>query len=320
MHSTSAIDQGSCKKPEEASIVRPYMLSRHNDQVVPPILHFVFGLNQTFGGKNFGYVAYLSMYSAMVETKPKRVMFWYLFLPTTIEEGVWWLEEIEDEVERLGIKFELKEARHFDNIFGNPIAQYAHKADIIRLEALLEYGGIYLDLDVISIRSYAPLMHFDTVIGLEGGLDHLPRQGVCNALIISRPNSTFLQRWYQSYHTFKDKDWAAHSVALPFRMAVSHPEEVLIMDPYSFFYPLWNDRGIRMVHSRSAELYGEGWDFNEGHQFAYHAWSSLAEKWLKKLTPDKVFEVETSFNLLVRRWTTERLRENWRNAVKEGHV
>ena len=74
MHSTSAIDQGSCKKPEEASIVRPYMLSRHNDQVVPPILHFVFGLNQTFGGKNFGYVAYLSMYSGQPQLPFMRVI------------------------------------------------------------------------------------------------------------------------------------------------------------------------------------------------------------------------------------------------------
>lgn len=45
---------------------------------------------------------------------------------------------------------DLKRARKFDNIFGRPITEFAHKADIIRLEALLEHGGIYVDLDVYN--------------------------------------------------------------------------------------------------------------------------------------------------------------------------
>lgn len=36
---------------------------RHNITVVPPIVHFVFGLDESFGGKPFAFAHYLSMYS-----------------------------------------------------------------------------------------------------------------------------------------------------------------------------------------------------------------------------------------------------------------
>ena len=141
-------------------------------------------------------------------------------------------------------------ARSFDTIFGNPISKFAHKADILRLQALLEYGGIYLDLDVYTIRSYEPFMHFDTVLGLEGGVSPLPRQGLCNGLMIAAKNSTFIQKWYQTYKAFNDDDWAGLSIRMPLKIALRHPEEVLVMDPMSFFYPMWNKAGLQMVHSR----------------------------------------------------------------------
>lgn len=36
---------------------------RHNENVVPNIVHFVFGLDESFGGKPFAFAHYLSMYS-----------------------------------------------------------------------------------------------------------------------------------------------------------------------------------------------------------------------------------------------------------------
>lgn len=42
--------------------------------------------------------------------------------------------------------------RDVTEVFGNPVWHYAHKADVIRLEALKEFGGIYLDVDVLVTR------------------------------------------------------------------------------------------------------------------------------------------------------------------------
>ena len=46
-------------------------------------------------------------------------------------------------------------------IFNNKLNRYAHKADIIRLEKLLEYGGIYLDIDVLTNKSFDDLLNTD---------------------------------------------------------------------------------------------------------------------------------------------------------------
>lgn len=145
---------------------------------------------------------------------------------------------------------ELKKARSFDNIFGRPITEFAHKADIIRLEALMQHGGVYVDLDVYTTRSFEPLRHFDTVLGMEGGVPGLKLQGLCNGVIVSAPNAPFLQKWYSSYKTFNRRNWAAHSVEKPLQLALKYPTELLVLDPYALFYPGWNDQGLRIVHSR----------------------------------------------------------------------
>jgi hypothetical protein len=148
------------------------------------------------------------------------------------------------------LSVELKKARQVDDIFGQPITEFAHKADIIRLEALLIHGGIYLDLDVYTTRSFEPLRHFDTVLGMEGGAPSLKLQGLCNGVIISKPNSPFLQKWYDSYRSFNKRNWAAHSVDKPLQLALRNPGDILVLDPYALFYPGWNDHGLRIVHSR----------------------------------------------------------------------
>ncbi|KAK9895733.1 glycosyltransferase family 32 protein [Cystobasidium minutum MCA 4210] len=306
--------------PEGVDIMRSP--TRYNETVVPNIVHFVFGMDETFGGKPFAFAHYLSMYSAMAENRPDQVFFWHHYLPSTPEQPNWWFERIlQDAAKDFNIQIDLKKARAFDNIFGRPITEFAHKADIIRLEALLEYGGIYLDLDVYTTRSFQPLRHFDTTLGMEGGVASLSLQGLCNGVIVSTPDSPFLRKWYNSYRTFNKHNWAAHSVEKPLQLALRHPAELLVLDPYALFYPAWNDHGLRIVHSRAAEELSEGWDFEDSQQFAYHAWSKFAhKKWLSKLTPDKIFAVETSFNILMRRWTSESLREDWRSARLSGVV
>ena len=38
------------------------------------------------------------------------------------------------------------------HIFGRPLKRSSHRADVIRLRALLDYGGVYLDSDAFAIR------------------------------------------------------------------------------------------------------------------------------------------------------------------------
>ena len=55
--------------------------------------------------------------------------------------------------------------------------KYAFVSDYVRLWALEQYGGVYVDTDVKVLKSYEPLLNDTAFIGLEESKAHLP--GTC---------------------------------------------------------------------------------------------------------------------------------------------
>ena len=55
--------------------------------------------------------------------------------------------------------------------------KFAFVSDYVRLWALEKYGGVYVDTDVKSLKSYEPLLNDTAFIGLEESKAHLP--GTC---------------------------------------------------------------------------------------------------------------------------------------------
>ena len=55
--------------------------------------------------------------------------------------------------------------------------KYAFVSDYVRLWALEQYGGVYLDTDVEIIRNFEPLLQDTAFIGFEESLAHMP--GTC---------------------------------------------------------------------------------------------------------------------------------------------
>lgn len=51
--------------------------------------------------------------------------------------------------------------------------KYAFVSDVARLQALVDYGGVYLDTDVRVFKSFEPLLNYSAFAGLEGS-KHLP--------------------------------------------------------------------------------------------------------------------------------------------------
>lgn len=88
---------------------------------------------------------------------------------------------------------------------------------------LREYGGIYLDIDTFILDSFAEngLLARDMVLAMEAeptdweyGFDddEMRPKGLCNAIIVARNDSQFLQKWLKSYDYFDQDVWADHSV------------------------------------------------------------------------------------------------------------
>ena len=149
-------------------------------QQIPSYAHFVFGLSPTFGDKPFAFLNYVCLSSALVKLKPEVVFMHHVYEP----EGFWWDEFVrrveegggrvtrtsaeaekakvaEPKIagwektsgrERKGTELRLVRQRDVTDVFGNEVEHFAHKADVIRLEALRDWGGVYLDTDVMVIK------------------------------------------------------------------------------------------------------------------------------------------------------------------------
>jgi mannosyltransferase OCH1-like enzyme len=112
----------------------------------------------------------------------KKLYVHYYEEPTTF----WWNQTKHDpEIDITRVK-----TRLIENIFMKSTDHYAHHGDLIRLEVLIEYIGIYLDIDVLTLRSFDQLLNLNDVV--IANQDDNQNQ-ICNAVIISKRNAIFCQ-------------------------------------------------------------------------------------------------------------------------------
>ncbi|KAK3381489.1 hypothetical protein B0H63DRAFT_475825 [Podospora didyma] len=277
---------------------------------IPNRVHFIYGLkNPLFnpGAGRFDFLSYLAVRSAIVSLKPDAIYLHYTYISEPPSPDADADPMTNSWIQRL--------AKHIKLVHHKPTdssVQYAHLSDTMRLQFLLEEGGIYLDIDAFALRPFdkvlaAPRPH-DVVLGAEGG----NRWGLCNAIIAARANSTFMRRWLESYDNVDfTREWNYHSVLLPKEMADAHPSEVCALAPDAFFWPTWTWRHIDWMHqplNPQAAAFWQGEIDRHGgslfeNQLAYHAWSQMAwDRYLHKLTPSLVRTHDTRFNLLMRRF------------------
>jgi hypothetical protein len=223
--------------------------------VVPKFVHFIYGLDSQGGGPEFGFIQWLSIVSSYVSIRPSRIFFWYRGEPN----GEWW------ERARPFVT-DFKVARDVTEIHGNPVNNYAHKADILRLEILIEHGGIYLDTDFVVWRSFDSLLRDDCTMAHEGEAGWV---GLGNSAIIAKPRAKFLIRWLEAYADFNDSEWNRHSILLPRQLAANNPSEIRVHGFATFFWPLWNEQGLQRMYTEKVHEFGKA-------GLANHLWESRA--------------------------------------------
>jgi Glycosyltransferase sugar-binding region containing DXD motif len=276
--------------------------------MIPNIFHFVFGMKPDFGGKPFNMVHYLAVRSAAELNNPDM-----MFLHYQYEPGGEWFEKARPYLT-------LNKITAPTSIHGNPLLHVAHQADIVRLNMLQEYGGIYLDLDTISKKPLTNLLVYDFVIAKEFmppvyytswdrvknavrqfKLSPLTEQqkvyGLCNAVMLSAPGSRFVEIWLESYATFrskgKDEFWVEHSVKVPYELAQKHPDLLTILEPSAFHYPAYDPKGL-------AWLFEKTHDYQDA--YLHHLWETNAWNYISVLTPEAVKEKDTTYNIIARHY------------------
>jgi len=272
--------------------------------MIPNILHFVFGMAPDFGGKPFSLVHYLSVKSAVELNNPSAAIFHYQYEP----EGKEW--------EKAKPLLTLNKMIAPDSFMGRPLYHVAHKADVVRLQALKESGGIYLDLDTISVKPLTALLDHSFVIGQELKVDYVPKNwrqrlkhnlgfikvsegatGLCNAVLLSERNSEFVSLWLNEYKSFRskgrDKYWNEHSVQVPEKLAAQYPELITKLSPFAFHYPLYDAAGLKSMFEETTEF---------PDAYLHHLWESFSWKYLSELTAEKIIRENTTYNRIARKY------------------
>ena len=185
--------------------------------MIPNVIHFI-----DVGGREFSLIHYLAVITADKVNAPQKIYYHCGVEP----QGKWW--------EAVKKCVTVKKRDIPREIFGNLLTYRAHQSDVIRLEILLEYGGIYLDLDAISINSLSPLLNHQVVMGRE------PESSLGSGVILAENNAEFLQIWYEKYRDFDARCWNYHSVQLPWALALDYPSLIHVVDQYAFYYPKYN--------------------------------------------------------------------------------
>lgn len=186
--------------------------------------------------------------------------------------------------------------------------RYAHHADVVRLDALIEHGGIYADVDTLFLTPMpSTLLEHPFVIGREDDvLCHRTgrwRPSVCNALLASEPGAPFAVAWRQQLYEAFDGSWSNHSGFLPYALSQSIPDQVHVEPPRTFYRHGFRPAGVRMLL--------EGLDTDFDGMVSMHLWSHLW--WDRRrrefsrvhaglLTEDYIRTVDTTFTVAARRF------------------
>ena len=259
-------------------VARQTVHQRDMGRMIPKILHYTFGMAPDFGGKPWSLIHHVCLASAVERIRPEKVFFYCQFEPST----PWW--DLSRELLTV-VKIQAPK-----EIFGRPLKHVAHQSDVVRLQRLIADGGIYLDADVLVQRSFDDLLEHSTVLGREGEAGEF---GVANAVILAEPNAPFLRRWLDEYRSFRsqgrDRYWSEHSVQLPAQLAKAYPDEITVLPPTAFYWPLWTEDHLKWIF-RSDE------PISLDLTYANHLWESSAWDFVQHLTPGDVRAKSTNFH------------------------
>ena len=242
---------------------------------VPRTLHLIFGLSHDFGGKPFGLIHHLVIKAAVRSLRPAggRAYFYHTHEPS----GPWW--------EASRPMLALRRVKNPTTIFGKQLKRFAHQADVLRLELLQQFGGAYMDMDIVLLRPLDELHAHELTLAHEGVDGTI---GLGNALMLAQRNASLLSAWYGHYRGFSDAVWNGFSLRLPFKLAQEMPGAVHTVDYTQFYWPPWTPWGISQLYRTPTCIMPQQ---SGVHLWETKVWKSL----LSKLTPEQLHERGSCF-------------------------
>ncbi|XP_046556829.1 uncharacterized protein LOC124266058 [Haliotis rubra] len=156
----------TCLLPESKNLDD---VNQDGGSLVPKIVYYV-----SMGIREPTFLHYVSFLSAKKFVEP-----WAIYVVSDVTLSGQWADKAEKE---LGVRVIYRlPPKRLNNV---TVKHRTHMSDIIRLQLLLANGGVYLDLDMVVLRSLDPLRVHDITLGL---LDN--GTGMGNAFIAAKRHS-----------------------------------------------------------------------------------------------------------------------------------
>jgi len=156
------------------------------------------------------------------------------------------------------------------------LKKWAFVSDYVRLEKLVEFGGVYLDTDMLLVKNLDDLLKASMFVGSEN-------DATLNAAIVgASKNHVFLETLLMKYDSIKlSKFTNLYNITIPkiitnlynskynysgkFDTIVENKD--MIVYPKDYFYPLPSSsiykksdyKGFLTTHSYAVHLWGESW-------------------------------------------------------------
>ena len=249
---------------------------------VPPVIHFIYGLADV-PDQSFGFYQFAAIRSALVVHRPTQAFFHYAHEP----EGEFWDAVRPQLILR---RWPIREVSHHE---GRCLMHHAHRADVLRLRVLYEYGGIYVDMDTLSLRPLTPALRRNAEFVIAQQQSDRARDravyGLCNAIMAAAPASRFVRYWLSLYSSFRstgrDSFWDEHSVRLPAMLLASCPsiESAMTILPPRAFFPFYWDEAERFLFGPAGSRVAE---HRLRDSFVIHLWagSDPARSYMRRLS------------------------------------
>jgi FkbM family methyltransferase len=268
-------------------------------EVIPHQFHFVFGLRKQ--REPFHLAHYLCLESCRRVNQPQAMRFYHHYEPY----GPYW-DLIKPQLTLVKVPLHpMVHGFRYKDRAVKPF-RYAHHSDFIRLEKLLEVGGVYADIDTLFVRPLPPsLFHKPFVLGRERDVQDphtgRPTPSLCNALIMSPPGADFGRLWLEGMTAAFDGTWSNHSTLFPQQLATQFPDLVHVEPQRSFYHFSPTSRGL-------AALLEDCQPIPDG-VYSIHLWAHL---WWERrrvdfslfhaglLTEEFIRQVDTTYNCAAR--------------------
>ncbi|KAH7329651.1 hypothetical protein B0I35DRAFT_420612 [Stachybotrys elegans] len=217
--------------------------SHHHDGTteIPNTIHFVSILPDPEQDFDFQFSHFLSIYAAWFYWRPSAI---YLHTNTQADGQV---------VTRAQNGTAGKWAQSIFTLFnlqinqvevpaqagnGMEIKELEHRSDFVRVKAIHDFGGVYIDWDVHALRDIAILRSsgFNAVAGRQMGDE------INSGVFMSKKNGRMITLWMKGMHEAYTGGWTAHSNGVLTKVGqrlVREVGEVLIMERNAFAPGSW---------------------------------------------------------------------------------